>query len=83
MVEPSGSPISSSSPLSERLSEDPLPELLEPFEDQNVELTIVLSVQPLSSHPPPTFDSGSSIDLGPESLENPVQTLESSPTTND
>ena len=72
MAEPSGSPISSSPPLSERLSEEPLPELLEPFEDQNVELAIVLSVQPLSSSPSATFHSGSFADLGPESPDNPI-----------
>ena len=65
MAEPSSSPISSSSPPSERLSEEPLPELSEPFEDQNVELAIALSVQPLSSRPPHTFDSESSNSLDP------------------
>ena len=81
MDEPSGSPISSSSPASERLSEEPLPKLSEPQEDQNVEFMIVLSVQPLSSRPPPTFDSRSSVDLDPESLNNLVQTPENSSTT--
>lgn len=74
MAKPSSSPISSSSPLSGRLPEEPLPELSEPFEDQNVELTIVLSIQPLSSCPPPTFDSGSSTGLHLETLDNPVRT---------
>jgi len=81
LVEPSGSPNSSSSPLSERLFEKPFPELPESLEDQNVELAIVLSVQPLSSRPPPTFDTGSFVDLGLESLDNPVQTPNNSPTT--
>ena len=70
MVEPFGSPNSSSSPLSEILSEESFPKLSESLEDQNVELTIVFSVQPLSSHPPPTFDSRSSTDLSPETLDN-------------
>ena len=64
MVEPIGSPSSSSSPLSERLSEEPFPELLESLEDQGVELRIILSIQPLSSHPPPTSDTGSPFDIG-------------------
>lgn len=81
MAEPSGSPISSSYPPSKRLSEEPLPELSEPFVDQNVEFMIVLGVQPLSSHPLPTFDLGSSVDLDLESLDNLVQTQENSPTT--
>jgi len=72
VAEPSGSPISSSSPPFERLSKEPLLELSKPLEDQNVELAIVLSVQPLSSHPPPTFDSGSSVGLDPESQDNPI-----------
>ena len=78
MAKPSGSPNSSSSPLSKRLSEEPLPKL---SEDQNFELASVLSVQPLSSHPPPTFDSGSSVGLDPESLDNLVQTPKNSLTT--
>ncbi len=65
MAEPSNSPNSSSSPPSERLSEEFFPELSESLEDQNVELAIFLSVQPLSSCPPPTFDTGSHVDLGP------------------
>lgn len=81
MVEPSSSPYSSSSPLSKRLSEEPFPKLSESLEDQNVELTIVLSVQPLSSHPPPTFDTGSPVDLGLQSPDNPVRTLDNSSTT--
>lgn len=81
MAKPSGSPNSSSSPLSERLSKELFPKLLESLEDQNVELAIVLSVQPLLSRPPPTFDSGSPADLGLESLDKPVRTPENSPTT--
>lgn len=37
----------------------------------------------MSSHPPPTFDSGSSVDLGPESSNNHVRTTENSPTIDD
>lgn len=48
-----------------------------------VELAIVLSVQPLSSHPRPTFNLGSSTNISPESLDNPVQTTENFPTTDD
>lgn len=73
MAKPSISPNSSSSPLFERLFEEPLVELSKSLEDQNVELTIVLGVQPLSYHPP-TFNLGSFADLGPESLDNPVRT---------
>lgn len=72
MAEAFGSPIFSSSHPSERSSEEPLPELLEPFEDQNFELAIVLSVQPLSSRPPPTFVSWSSVGFDLESPDNPV-----------
>lgn len=82
MVEPSGSPSSYSSPLSERLSEEPFPELPQSLEDQGVELGIVLSIQTLSSHPSPTSDTRSCADFGPESPDNPVQTPESSLTTN-
>ena len=81
MVEPSGSPSSSSSPPPERLSEELFPELLESLEDQGVELGIVFSIQPLSSFPPPTSDIGSLADLGPKSPDKPIQTLESSLTT--
>lgn len=63
------------------MSEDPFPELLESLDDQGVELRIVLSIQPLSSCPLPTFDTGSSTNLGLESLDNLVQTPDSSPTT--
>ena len=81
MVEPFGSPSSSSSPSSERLFEEPFPELPESLKDQYVELAIFLSIQPLSSHPPSTFDNGSSADLGPEYLDNPIQTPENSRTS--
>lgn len=81
MAEPSSAPSSSSSPPSERLSEDPLPILLESLEHQGFEIRTVLSIQPLSSLPPPTSDTGSPTDIGPKSLDNPVQTPESSPTT--
>ena len=47
MAEPFGSPSSSYSPLSERFSEEPFPELPESLEDQGVELGIVLRIQPL------------------------------------
>jgi len=83
MAEASGSPNSSSSPLSEILFEESFPKLLESLGDKNVELTIVLSVQPLSSRPPPTFCSGSSDDLGLESPENLIRTPENSPSTDD
>ena len=82
MAEPSGSPNSSSSPPSERLFEKLFCELLESLRDQNVELIIVLSVQPLSSRPPPTFDTESLAELGPKSLDNPVRTPKNSLTTN-
>ena len=72
MAKPSGSPNSSSSPPSERLFEELFPKLLESLEHQGVELEIVLSIQTLSFHPPPTFDIRSSIDIGPESPHNPV-----------
>ena len=74
MAEPSGSSVSSSSPPSERLFEESLPALSEPFEGQNFELVIVLSDQPLSSCPPHTFDSRSCADLDSESPDNPVRT---------
>lgn len=80
MVEPSSSPSSSSSPLSERLSEEPFPELPESLEDQGVELRIVLSSQPLASCPPPAFGIGLSADFGLGSLDNPIQTPKNSPT---
>ena len=72
MAKPSGSPNSSTSPPSERLFKEMFPELPASLEDQDVELTIVLSIQPLSSRPLPTFDTGSFVDLGPESLDNPI-----------
>jgi len=75
MAEPSGSPNSSSSPLAKRLSEEPFPKLSESLEDKNVERAIILSVQPLSSHPLPTFDSRSSTNISRESPDNPVQTM--------
>lgn len=81
MVEPSISPSSFSSPPSEILYEEPFPQLPESLEDQGVELEIILSIQPLSSHPLPTSDTGSLADIRPESLDNPVQTPKSSPTT--
>ena len=65
MAKPSGSSSSFSSPPSEILSKEPFPKLPESLEDQGVELEIFLSIQPLSSHPLPTFDTGSSVDLGP------------------
>ena len=71
MVEPTGSPSSSSSPLSERLSMEPFLEVPQSLEDQGVELGIVLSLQPLSSHPPP-LDTQSLSDIGLESLDNPI-----------
>jgi len=81
VAEPFGSPSSSSSPPSERLPEEPFPELLKSLEDQGVELGIVMSIQPLSSRPPPTSYSRSPADFGLESLDNPIQTPKSSPTT--
>ena len=63
------------------MSEELFPEVPESLEDQDVELTIVLSIQPFSSRSPPAFDTGSSTNLGPESPENPVQTLKKSLTT--
>ena len=81
VVEPSGSPSSYSSPLSERLPEDPFLELLKSLKDQSVELGIILSIQPFSSCPLPTSDTGSVVDFFPESPNNPIQTPESSPTT--
>ena len=72
MVEPSGSPSSSSSPLSERSSEELFPELPQTLEDQGVEIGIFLSIQPLTSHPPPPSDTGSLSDIGPESPDNPI-----------
>ena len=77
MAEPSGSPSSSSTPPSERSSEEPLPELSQSLEDQGVELGIVLSIQPLSSCPPPPSDTGSLTNIGLESLDNLIQTLKS------
>ena len=79
MVEPLGFPSSSSSPLSERSSEEPFPKLPQSLEDQGVELGIVLSIQPLSSHPPLPLDTRSLSDIGPESLDNPIQTPKSVP----
>ena len=70
MIEQSCSPNSSFSPPSKRLFEELFPELSESLEDQFVELAIVLSVQPFLSRPPPTFDTGWSVDLGLKSLEN-------------
>ena len=72
MAKPFGSPSSYSSPLYSRLSEEPFPELPESLEDQAIELKIILRIQPLSSHPSPTSDTGSPADIGPESLNNPV-----------
>ena len=77
MVEPSGSPSSSSSPLFERLSEEPFLEFLQSLEDQGVELGIFLSIQPLSSRPPPPSDIGSFSYIGLESFDNPIQTAKS------
>jgi len=81
VAKPFGSPSSSSSPPSERLSVEPFPELLESLEDQGVELRIILSIQPFPSHPLPISNIGSPANFGPESLDNPIQTLESLPTT--
>lgn len=81
MAKPSHSRSSSSSPLFEILYEESFPELPESLEDRCVELEIVLRSQPLSSRPLPTFDTGSSGDLGLESPNNPVQTLENSSNT--
>ena len=72
MVEPSRSPNSSSSPPSKILSEGPFPELPQSLEDQGVELGIVLSIQPLSSRPPPLSDIGLLSNIAPESLDNPI-----------
>jgi len=77
VVEPSGSPSSSSSPLSERSFEESFPEFPQSLEDQGVELGIVLSIQTFSSHPPPPSDIGSLSDIGLESLDNLIQTPES------
>ena len=82
MAEPSSLPHSPSSPPSERSSGEDFPELPSSLKDRGVELGIVLSIQPLSSRPPATLDTGSSTDISPESSDNPVQTPESSPTTN-
>lgn len=54
MEKPSGSPSSSSTPPSKRSSEEPLLELPQSLKDQGVEFRIVMSIQPLSSHPPPS-----------------------------
>lgn len=77
MDEPSSSPSSSSSLPSERLSEEPFPELPELDEDQVVEFGIFMSIQPLSFCPPPPSDTRSLSDIGLESPDNPIQTLES------
>lgn len=58
MAKPTGSPSSSLSPLSKRLSEKPFPKFPWPLEDQGVELGIVLRIPPLSPCPPPS-DIGS------------------------
>lgn len=50
------------------------------LEDQGVELGIVLIIQPLSSCRPPS-NIGSLSNIGPESLDNPIQTPESLPTS--
>ena len=65
--------------MSERLPKELSLELPVSLEDQGVELRIVLSIQPLTSHPLPTSDTGSPVELGPKSLDNPVQTLKSFP----
>lgn len=83
MAKQSCSPSSSFSPSFEKLFEGPFPELLESLEDQGVELGIFLSIQPLSSCPPPTLDTGSPADFGPESPDNHIQTPKSYLTTND
>ena len=79
MAEPTSSPRSYASPLSEIFSEEPFPELLQSLEDQGVELGIVLSIQCLSSHPPPS-NTGSLSDISPKSVDNLIQTPESLPT---
>ena len=80
MVEPFGSPSSSSSPPFEILPES-FHELLESLKDQGVEIGIVMSIQPLSLLPLPSLETRSSANLGPNSLENLIQTPKSSPTT--
>ena len=77
MVEQSGSPSTSSSPPPEILSEEPFPELLQSLEHQGVELGVIMSIETLSSRPPPLSDIGSLFDIGPKSLDNPIQTTES------
>ena len=72
MAKQTGLPSSSSSPLSKRLSKKPFPELPQSIEDQGIELGIVLSIQPLSSHPPHPLDTGSISKIGPKSPDNPI-----------
>ena len=48
------------------------PKLPQSLEDQGLELGIVLSIQPLSSHPPPS-DSRSSQESNLNSSDNPIQ----------
>jgi len=77
MVEPSGSPSFPTCPPSERLLEESFSELPESLEDQGVEPGVILSIQPLSSRPLPTLDTGSLTNFVPESPGNPIQTPES------
>lgn len=42
-----------------------------------------MSIQPFSSHPPPPSNTRSLSDIGPESLDNSIQTPKSQPTTDD
>ncbi len=71
MVQPTGSPSSSSSPPFERLSQEHFPKFPQLLQDQGVELGIVLSIRRLSSHPPP-LDTGSLSNIGPESPDNTI-----------
>jgi len=73
MVEPSSLPHSSSSPPSGRSSRETFPELSQSLEDQGVELGIILSIQPLSSHAPPS-DTGSPYESSSKSHHNTIQT---------
>ena len=68
--------------MSERLFKEPFPELPPPLEDQGVELGIFLRTQNVSSRRPPPSDTGKLSDIGPEYLNNPIETPESQPTTN-
>lgn len=81
MVEPSGLSRSSSSPPSGRSSRETFPKILQSLENQGVELWIVLSIQPLSSHLPPS-EYRSPYESSLESPDNPIQTLESLQTFN-